>query len=271
MNEHIANNRELWDGWTEIHRHSSFYDLSAFRAGASTLQEIERDVVGNVAGQRLLHLQCHFGLDTLSWARLGARVTGVDLSPRAIDLAESLSAELGIDAEFVCADVCDLPPTWNSSFDTVLTTYGVLPWLPDLSAWGETIARVLRPGGSFHIIEFHPVAAMLDDDGKLLMHPYFHDAEPMRYELEGSYADPDASFTHAAFEWAHSMSDIQMALIRAGLEVRSFREYPFSPYGCFPYLEEESPGRWKVRGAEVDVPLVFWIHAVRSPDRPSVK
>jgi SAM-dependent methyltransferase len=262
VNGHTANNRDLWDGWTEIHRCSSFYDLPAFRAGASTLNPIELEAVGDVAGRNLLHLQCHFGLDTLSWARLGAHVTGVDFSSRAIELARSLAVELGIDAEFTCADVCDLPADWNSRFDTVFTSYGVLPWLPDLLPWAQTIARVLRPGGSFHIVEFHPIATMLDDDGRHLRHPYFHSVEPMKAELEGSYADPAAPFTHTSFEWAHSLSEIQMALMEAGLEIQGFHEYPYSPYGCYPYLEERSAGRWMVRDSEIDLPLVFRIHAL---------
>jgi SAM-dependent methyltransferase len=215
-----------------------------------------------VTGKDLLHLQCHFGLDTLSWARKGARATGVDFSERAIALANSLALESGLDARFVCADVCDLPKSWTKQFDVVFTSYGVLPWLPDLGPWAQTIARCLRPNGSLHLIEFHPFAAMLDDGGRLLAHPYFHSSEPIRYGVRGSYAEPGAPFTHDAYEWAHSLSDVFQALIAAGLAVRSFREFPYSPYNCFHYLEEREPGRWYVRGAQADVPLTFALHAV---------
>ncbi|MGH7554239.1 MAG: class I SAM-dependent methyltransferase [Longimicrobiales bacterium] len=254
-------NRALWDGWTEIHERSQFYDIDAFRSGTLTLKPIEIEQVGDVSGKDLLHLQCHFGLDTLSWARKGARVTGVDFSERAIALANSLAAESGLDARFVCADVCDLPKNWTSQFDVVFTSYGVLPWLPDLARWANTIARCLRPGGSFHLIEFHPFATMLDDDGCTLRHPYFHSTEPNRYEVRGSYAEPSAAFTHDAYEWAHGFGDLFCALIAAGLTIHSFREFPFSPYNCFPFLEEREQGHWYVRGANVDVPLVFALHA----------
>jgi SAM-dependent methyltransferase len=261
MNEHLAANRELWDGWTDIHLASDFYDLPAFRAGASTLNSIELDAVGDVTGKSLLHLQCHFGLDTLSWARLGARTTGVDFSPRAIATARSLAQELKISAEFVCADVCELPAEWKDRYDIVFTSYGVLPWLPDLERWARGIARVLRPGGSFHLMEFHPLTAMLDDDGHTMRHPYFPSPKPSQYDVKGSYADPGAVFSHASFEWSHSLAEVQMALIDAGLTIREFREYPYSPYGCYPYLEEQAQGRWRIRNSTVELPLIFSIHA----------
>jgi SAM-dependent methyltransferase len=263
MTDYLTNNRDLWDGWTEIHAASTFYDVPAFRAGGLALRSIELEAVGDVSGMQLLYLQCHFGLDTLSWARLGAHVTGVDFSPRAISMARSLARELDIAAEFHCADVCELPTGWSDRFDIVFTSYGVLPWLPDLGRWGSEIARVLRPGGSFHIVEFHPLTTMLDDDGRTLRHPYFPSMTPGRYEVEGSYADPGAPFSHSAYEWSHSLSEIQMALIRAGLTIRDYGEYPYSPYGCYPWLEEYEPGRWKIRDAIVDMPLTFSIHAQR--------
>ncbi len=264
MSDYMENNRKLWDGWTEIHSRSSFYDVDGFREGDSTLNSIELEAVGEVRGKKLLHLQCHFGLDTLSWARLGARVAGVDFSPRAISLARVLSAEVGLSAEFLCAEVTDLPAEWEDAFDIVFTSYGVLPWLPDLGPWARSIHRVLRPGGSFHLVEFHPLAGMLDDEGLRLTEPYFRPSEPSEYRVEGSYADPKAPFCHRAFEWAHSLSEVQMSLLDRGMGIRGFREYAFSPFGCFPFLEESEPGRWTVRGAETDLPLVFSLHAEKA-------
>ena len=262
MDDHLRTNRDLWDGWTELHRGSSFYDVDAFRAGACTLNQIELDAVGELAGRTLLHLQCHFGLDTLSWARRGATVTGVDFSERAIALARRLAAEIDIPADFHCSDVTRLPPEWTECFDIVFTSYGVLPWLSHLRPWADTIARVLRPGGVLHLVEFHPFATMLDDDGRI-GHRYFHSSTPDRYEVEGSYADPDADFSHTAFEWSHSLSELLGALSDAGLRLEAFREYPYSPHGCYGFLEESAPGRWTVRGVEVDVPLVFSVEAAK--------
>jgi SAM-dependent methyltransferase len=263
MREHFDVNRALWDGWTEIHAASSFYDVAAFRAGASTLKPIERAQVGDVAGRRLLHLQCHFGLDTLSWARLGAQVTGVDFSERAITLARSLAQESGVEAEFVCANVYDLPDRMAGAYDIVFSSYGVIAWLPDLAAWARVIARMLRPGGTFHLVELHPLLGMLSDDGRTLQLPYFHTREPERYQVRGSYADPAAPFEHEAREWSHSLSEVIEALLAAGLTIRSFREYPYSPHGCYPFLEESAPDRWTVRGAPVPLPLTFSVAADR--------
>jgi SAM-dependent methyltransferase len=261
--KYLATNRELWDGWTELHWNSSFYDVEAFLAGATSLKEIERGAVGDVAGKRLLHLQCHFGMDTLSWARLGAKATGVDFSPRAIETARTLASECGLTSQFLCADVTDLPADWDERFDVVFTSYGILPWLPDLEPWASTLERVLRPGGAFHLVEFHPLANMLDDEGRALLYPYFHARQPDRYEVEGSYAQPDAEYRHDAYEWAHSLEDVLMALVGAGLSIREFREYAYSPYGCFPYLEETEPGRWKIRDSRQDLPLVFRVQATK--------
>lgn len=262
MREYDAVNRSLWDGWTKIHAASAFYDVDAFRAGKSTLKPIELARVGAVVGRELLHLQCHFGLDTLSWARLGARVTGVDFSITAIQLAQSLAAEQQLDARFVCANVSDLP-LGSDTFDIVYTSYGVLPWLPDLRQWAASAGRCLRRAGAFHLIEFHPLAGMLGEDGHSIVLPYFESEGPARYRVRGSYADPTAPFEHDSYEWAHSLSETLAALSAAGLRITSFAEYPYSPYNCFPFLEEVGPDRWCVRGQQVAVPLTFAVTAVK--------
>ena len=258
----FATNRSLWNGWTAIHTRSAFYDVDAFRRGRSTLNAIELEALGAVAGRSLLHLQCHFGMDTLSWARLGARVTGVDLSDAAVAQARALAGETGIPAEFVAANVYDVPRVLGREFDIVFTSYGVLAWLPDLPRWGEVVARSLRPGWRFFIVEFHPFASALADDGETVAYPYFHTPEPLRLEARGSYADPDAPFTHPAFEWTHSLADVVNALLGAGLTIEHVHEFPYSPYNCFPFVEEREPGRWVVRGGR-RLPLTFSIRARR--------
>jgi 2-polyprenyl-3-methyl-5-hydroxy-6-metoxy-1,4-benzoquinol methylase len=149
MDDYLAANKALWNEWTAIHETSSFYNLEGFKAGGSRLRDYEVDEVGDVTGKSLLHLQCHFGIDTLSWARLGARVTGADFSERAIELARSLAAELGLDATFVRSDLYDLSSVLDGQFDVVYTSRGVLGWLPDLERWAEVVAHFLRPGGVF--------------------------------------------------------------------------------------------------------------------------
>ena len=262
MTDYIDANRQLWDRWTKLHAASAFYDVDGFKEGNSTLMPVELEELGDVAGKTLLHLQCHFGLDTLSWARAGAVVTGVDFSPDAIEMARSLSDELDIPATFLCADIYDLPETPETQFDIVFTSYGVLTWLPDLDRWAQLIARYLKPGGTFYIVEFHPLISMLDDDGERITYPYFRTDEPLRFEGEGSYAASDDGVTQTAYEWPHGLGEIVTALLAAGLRLDYLPEFPFSPYHFPPYLEEAEPGRYVWKDRSVTVPLLFSIRAV---------
>jgi SAM-dependent methyltransferase len=153
------------------------------------------DEVGDVDGKDLLHLQCHFGLDTLAWAQRGAHVTGVDFSERAIALARSLAAETGLEARFIHSDVLELDQALDGDFEVVFTSFGVLWWLPDLTRWATIAARFVRPGGMLYLAEFHPFSQVMDDGdvtGPTLFHPYFPSPEPLVFPTQGSYADPDA-------------------------------------------------------------------------------
>jgi len=263
MDEYLRTNRALWNGWARLHAKSRFYDLEGFKAGKTALQAVELAELGDVAGKSLLHLQCHFGMDTLSWARKGALVTGVDFSDEAITLARSLSQELDIPAKFIRADIYDLPQVLDRQFDVVFTSYGVLAWLSDLRRWAEIVARHLKAGGTFYMVEFHPLVGMLDDAGERIEYPYFHSAEPIRYEAQGSYAEPEADFAHTAYEWAYGLGEVVTALIAAGLRLEFLHEFPYSTYGCFPFLEEGEPGRYVLKGQSNPVPLMFSIRATR--------
>ncbi len=261
MRNYVETNRSLWNGWTPIHERSAFYDVAGFRAGASTLKHVEREELGEVRGKSLLHLQCHFGMDTLSWARLGARVTGVDLSDAAIELARSLAREEGTGARFLRSDLYALPGVLSEEFDVVFTSYGVLPWLPDIRRWGEIVARCLKPGGTFYVVEFHPLAEAVDDDGRTLRHPYFHSPEPLEMEQRGSYADPGADLVHPAYFWSHTLGDVVSALAAAGLRIEFVHEFPYSVYNCLPYLEEREPGCWWPRESAGSLPLMYSVRA----------
>ena len=157
MDARLAVNRQNWNERVPVHAASDFYGVDRFKAGAISLNDVEREEVGPVAGKSLLHLQCHFGMDTMSWSRLGARATGVDFSNAAIELARGLNAELGLDTRFICSNVYDLPEALDEQFDVVYTASGVLVWLPDLTAWAEVAARFLKPGGTFYLFEGHPL------------------------------------------------------------------------------------------------------------------
>jgi SAM-dependent methyltransferase len=261
-------NRERWDELVAIHSRSDFYDLDSFRAGRLSLTPLEREELGDVTGKSLLHLQCHFGLDTLSWARLGAQVTGADFSPAAIELARSLSRELGIDARFVCSDVDSLPEALDGPFDVVFTSYGVLCWLPDLRRWGEVIAHFLRPGGTFYIAEIHPFAMLFDDENAEGLQPrytYFQGPEPMHFENVWTYTDSERPVDHTTtYEWNHTMGEIVNALLDAGLRLVFLHEFPFACFRMFPFLEQGEDGWWRLREQDVPIPMTFSIKAVKA-------
>ena len=164
MNEYFEANRRHWDEVVPIHMRSDLYDVDSFKAGKSKLKPVEREELRDVRGKTMLHLQCHFGLDTLSWAREGAIVTGVDFSEPAIEGAKALAAETGIEARFIISDVYSLPDRLEEEFDIVFTSYGAICWLPDIGRWAQVVTRFLKPGGTFYMVEFHPVCGIFDND-----------------------------------------------------------------------------------------------------------
>jgi SAM-dependent methyltransferase len=266
----VADNEALWDEWTAIHETSAFYDLDEFRAGGIRLRPYELEEIGPVMDRTLLHLQCHFGIDTLSWARLGALVTGADFSAAAIDLASRLAVELGFPkARFIQSRIDDLPAVLDGQFDIVYTSRGVLGWLPDIRRWAQVVAHFVKPGGRFYITEIHPVAQVFEDEGiepgeLVPRSPSWEHHDPLTFPVQGSYADPTAT-VKATVEhgWDHGLGEIVTALIEAGLEIRSMREYPFVdwPVG---YLAEAEDGTWRLppttRG---EIPLFFSILATK--------
>lgn len=267
MDGYRAENRKLWDELVRINAGSKLYDVAGFKAGKCTLDPIELEEVGDVAGKTLLHLQCHFGQDSMSWARLGAKVTGVDFSPKAIDLARSLARELALDVRFICADVCDLPSALAEEFDVVFTSLGVLCWLRDLGEWARVVARYLRSGGMFYLREAHPIVNVFDNsraaEGLDVRHSYFHKLEPTRWEPECSCADPSAVVQYPSFEWTHSLSDIVNALLGAGLRLEFLHEFPYLSHDHFPFMEQGAEGRWRIKGKPDTIPLMFSIRATK--------
>jgi ubiquinone/menaquinone biosynthesis C-methylase UbiE len=267
----LRDNEALWDAWTHVHEASEFYDLEGFKRGGIRLRPYEIEEVGPVEGLDLLHLQCHFGIDTLSWARLGARVTGADFSEAAVDLARSVAAEIGIaDARFVRSDLYDLPNVLDNDFDVVYTSRGVLGWLPDIRGWARVVAHFVRPGGRFYITEIHPVAQVFEDEGIApgelqLRYPYWEHAEPLAYPVVGSYADPTATVaTPTEYGWDHGLGEIVTALVEAGLRIESLREYPFVdwPVG---FLVEAEDGTWRLPpDVPGELPLFFSILATKA-------
>ena len=266
----IRANNELWDEWTRIHETSTFYDLDGFKRGGIRLRPYELEEIGPVEGLELLHLQCHFGIDTLSWARLGAKVTGADFSRAAIELARSVATEIGIgDARFVQSDLYELPAVLDGQFDLVYTSRGVLGWLPDIRRWAEVATHFVRPGGRFYITEIHPVAQALENEGVapgeiVVGYPYWEHVEPLSFPVTGSYADRDAEVgEHTEHAWNHGLGEVVTALIDAGLRIESLREYPFVDWPI-DFLVESPDGTYRLPGSfPGELPLFFSILATK--------
>jgi len=259
MAPYLEANRRLWEMWTRVNLASELYGVEAFAAGRGRdLDPVVLAGPGDVRGKTLLHLQCHFGMDTIRWARRGATVTGADFSAPAVEAARALAARMDVPATFVHSDVYALPSQLAGAFDVVFTSHGVLGWLPDLDRWAEVIAHFLAPGGIFYIVEVHPFALIFDDarpePGLRLLYPYFHGPEPIREERKGCYAAPDASFTSVEHVWIHQVSQIIGSLARAGLVIESFDEYAYLGWRFFPWMEQGSDGWWRLP-AHPDVPL----------------
>lgn len=264
MDEFLQANQNLWDQWTIEHEKSPFYDITGFKAGKDRLRSIELTELGDVSGKSLLHLQCHFGLDSLAWARRGAQVTGVDLSEKSIALARSLSQELNIAAEFICSDIYQLPERLSGKFDIVFTSYGVLHWLRDLHPWGQMIAHFLKPSGIFYIVEDHPTFRMFTtgEETKLkLANPYFFSETPDRVETTGSYATDNQGEEVSFYIWNHGIGDVINALIDAGLTLEFFHEFPYAARAKFPFMEQGSDGWWRLPVQYPQIPFLFSLRA----------
>jgi len=269
MDDAMRANRDLWDAWTTINAASAFYDVESFRNGQRPIRlaDYERAEIGPVAGQTLLHLQCHFGLDSLSWARLGAIVTGMDFSERGIAAARALSAELDIPARFIVSNLYDLPAVLDGQFDVVYTSKGVLGWLPDIAGWARVAARFVKPGGIFYVTEIHPVAQAFENEGVAvgelrLAYPYWSHVEPLTFEVHGSYADTSAP-TEGLVEhgWDHSLGEIVTSLIEAGLHIDFLHEFDFVDWPI-DFLVEGPDGRWRLPpGTAGQLPLFFSLRA----------
>jgi SAM-dependent methyltransferase len=259
-NNYFDINKATWNEKVKVHARSEMYDLEAFRKGKNSLMPYELAALGDVKDKSLLHLQCHFGQDTLSWSRLGAQCVGVDLSDEGVKLAQELNNELQLDAEFVCCNVLETSQYVEDIFDIVFTSYGVIGWLPDLKPWGKMIAERLKSGGTFYMVEFHPIVWMFDYlDGKPVMTYGYMQDEAIYEEYEGTYANTDSKMVSKEYGWNHGLSEVINALTEAGLHIEYLNEYDESPYNVLPDLIKTDSGMYVTK--DKLYPLIFEIKA----------
>jgi SAM-dependent methyltransferase len=267
-------NRANWEARVPLHAASDMYDLDAYVADPRKLSDVvafDAPFLGDLQGLRAVHLQCHLGTDTLSLARLGAEVTGVDFSPAGLKVAEDLARRAGTNVRYVEASVEQVPERLPETFDLVYTGVGALNWLPSITRWAEVVAGLLIPGGRLYVREQHPVLSSLDDereDGQLVLrHPYFEDGGPVRWDDPTTYAGPGEVAAPVTYEWNHGLGETVQAVIDAGLTVTALREHREVEWQALPHMVPVGGGRYALPDHRDRAPLMFTLEAVR-PDEP---
>lgn len=266
---YFAANRARWDEVVDIHAASDFYGVDRFLAGESTLLGLDLEEVGEVAGKSLLHLQCHFGMDTLSWAREGATVTGLDFSPEAVATARDLAKRAGLEATFVESNVYDAPEVIDGQFDIVYVNLGAICWLPDIREWARVASSFVKPGGFLYLRDAHPAAMTLDldvsDQSLVMRYPYFETESPLRWDDVEDYADERAELKNPVFyEWNHGLGEIVNAVIATSLRLEFLNEQNWSVYRATPWMEETERGIYRLPVPDrQNIPLMFSLRASR--------
>lgn len=271
MGEHpmdwLEQNMAMWDLKVPTHLNSVVYDVPGFVAGALSLKPHEISDLGDVQGKDLVHLQCHIGLDTLSWARLGANVTGLDFSAQSILAAQRIASQAQLEARFVTANVYDAATVLGRAYDVVYTGVGALCWLPDLSRWASVISELLRPGGLLYLFEFHPVEWMLDRaerGGVELKFDYFTPPDGYRAAGAVTYAELGAiDATQPTVQWNHPLGEVVTALVNAGLLIEELRELDRSILNNWPGMEASDDGMFRMVRNGPNLPLMYVLRARR--------
>jgi SAM-dependent methyltransferase len=265
VDEHRAANRANWDERTPTHVRSGFYDVEGWLRDERGPRPREVAALGDVTGLRLVHLQCHFGVDTLAWARAGATVTGLDFSPVAIEAAVDLARRAGLAARstFVCADVLDAASALApQQFDIVYVSLGSLGWLPSVGRWADQVAALLVTGGRLYLHDGHPLSAALAVDSLEIERSYFEEPEPFVEEASDTYTgDGGAVTSTTTYEWNHSLGEIVGALVRNGLVVDALDEHDWTVWRRYDWLVEADDDRWSVPAGRPRIPLSFTLLA----------
>ena len=262
---YFEQNQAKWQEFARVNPSSPDYNLAGLRAGTSRLHAIEAGELGSVDGLDVLHLQCHFGVDSLILAQQGARVTGLDFAPRAIATARALADELGLDARFVDGNLYDARDLIEDRFDLVFVSWGALNWLPDIGEWARVVAHFIKPGGRFYLAEWHPAAAIFDDDQPaelVVAYDYFYNDSPSAFDSAESYVGGTEALAVArAYEWFHPIGDVVTALIEAGLTLDFLHEHDRVAWRALPFLEAAERGLWRMPEGRPRIPLSYSLSA----------
>jgi 2-polyprenyl-3-methyl-5-hydroxy-6-metoxy-1,4-benzoquinol methylase len=278
MDEYAALNRANWDERVPAHARSVDYGLDRFTNDPAHLSDVvafDRERLADISGLRGLHLQCHIGTDTLSLHRLGARMTGLDFSEPALEVARGLAAASGAEIDYVRADAYDAAQALGAGqFDLVYTGIGAICWLSDIARWGRLIAELLRPGGRLFIRDGHPALWAIDErrEDHLLVagYPYFETSAPLIWDEDGTYVDTDAEFVHTrTASWNHSIGELLSAVLDAGLRITQFVEHRSVPWEALPgAMTKDAPfDEWRLTEAPDRLPLTYTLQAVKDPER----
>lgn len=260
-------NRAMWDHKAPLHMISPLYDIEGFKAGRTSLKPHEIHDLGDVTGKSIAHLQCHIGLDTLSWARRGARVTGLDFSAASIELASSLAQAMDLPARFVVADVYDAPHALGEQYDVVYTGVGALCWLPNLSLWARAVRDILKVGGELYLFEFHPVEWILREGALAIEVAYDYFTPPEGYREAGGVVYADATADQAAdatVQWNHPLGEVITALVEVGLSIESLRELDRSVLRRWDGMEQTDDGMYRFGPGRPSAPLMYVLRARRA-------
>lgn len=256
--DYLTINKENWNSRVETHFYSDFYNVQDFIKGQNPLNSIELNLLGDVKGKKILHLQCHFGQDTIQLARMGAICTGVDFSEKAIEKAKKLAQTCQEEVAFICADIYSLKEVLTEKYDFVFTSYGTIGWLPDLMRWGDIVSHFLKPQGIFVMADFHPVIWMYNDNWTKIIYDYFK-GDPIVEENEGTYAGSNDLVTEKNISWNHSLSELIQALLHNGIRIDAFQEFDYSPYPCFGEMEKVADKIYRLKEIKPRIPMVYAI------------
>ena len=269
LDEYRIANRANWDARVDIHYASAEYGIDRYLADPDHISDVvslDRDRLGDLTGKKLIHLQCHIGTDTISLARLGAEVTGIDLSEKSIDAARRLSADSGTPARFFVSELYDAPTVVPEKFDIVYTGAGAICWIPDIRGWAEVVASFLSPGGRFHMLEGHPMLWSLDwDDTEKLsvIYPYFETEEPDAEIEEGTYAGEGVVTSPLNYAWNHGIGETLTALLDVGFRIDAIEEYDFCAWQGIEQMVLSEDGYWRLPEETRRLPAMWMVAATK--------